>query len=133
MAVSNPSFETWLLLHHHDRPVAAGSRDGHTRLLRGYVPDYDPRRLDFREFRDGLADAVDRVWRADAAGMLGVLTRRLGDFGRAEDALQDALAEALRRWPVDGVPDSPAGWLVTTAWRRALDGPSTIAWHWAAR
>ena len=66
--------------------------------------------------------AVDRVWRADAAGMLGVLTRRLGDFGRAEDALQDALAEALRRWPVDGVPDSPAGWLVTTAWRRALDG-----------
>jgi predicted RNA polymerase sigma factor len=66
--------------------------------------------------------AVDRVWRADAAGMLGVLARRLGDLGRAEDALQDAVAEALRRWPVDGVPDSPAGWLVTTAWRRALDG-----------
>ena len=65
---------------------------------------------------------VDRVWRADAAGMLGVLARRLGDLGRAEDALQDALAEALRRWPADGVPDSPAGWLVTTAWRRALDG-----------
>jgi len=66
--------------------------------------------------------ALDRVWRADAAAMLGVLARRLGDFGRAEDALQDALAEALRRWPVDGVPDNPAGWLVTTAWRRALDG-----------
>ncbi|OLB76264.1 MAG: RNA polymerase subunit sigma-24 [Actinobacteria bacterium 13_2_20CM_2_71_6] len=66
--------------------------------------------------------AVDRVWRSDAAGMLGVLTRRLGDLGRAEDALQDALAEALRRWAVDGVPERPAGWLVTTAWRRALDG-----------
>ncbi len=65
---------------------------------------------------------VDRVWRAHAAGMLGVLARRLGDLGRAEDALQDAVAEALRRWPVDGVPDSPAGWLVTAAWRRALDG-----------
>jgi len=66
--------------------------------------------------------AVDEVWRADAAGMLGVLTRRLGDLGRAEDALQDALAEALRTWERDGIPDSPAGWLVTTAWRRALDG-----------
>jgi len=66
--------------------------------------------------------AVDRVWRADSAGMLGVLVRRLGDLGRAEDALQDAVAEALRRWPADGIPDSPAGWLVTTAWRRALDG-----------
>jgi RNA polymerase sigma-70 factor (ECF subfamily) len=65
---------------------------------------------------------VDRVWRRDAAGMLGVLTRRLGDLGRAEDALQEALTEALRRWAVDGVPDSPAGWLVTTAWHRALDG-----------
>ena len=64
---------------------------------------------------------VDRVWRRDAAGMLGVLTRRLGDLGRAEDALQEALAEALRRWAVDGVPDNPAGWLVTTAWRRAVD------------
>ena len=65
---------------------------------------------------------VDRVWRRDAAGMLGVLTRRLGDLGRAEDALQEALAEAMCRWPGDGVPDNPAGWLVTTAWRRALDG-----------
>ena len=69
-----------------------------------------------------VAALVDRVWRSDAAGMLGVLARRLGDLGRAEDALQDALAEALRAWERDGVPDSPAGWLVTTAWRRALDG-----------
>lgn len=65
--------------------------------------------------------ALERVWRADAASMLGVLARRLGDFDRAEEALQDALAEALKHWPVDGVPSQPAGWLVTTAWRRALD------------
>jgi predicted RNA polymerase sigma factor len=69
-----------------------------------------------------VAALVDQVWRTDASGMLGVLARRLGDLGRAEDALQDALAEALRVWERDGVPDSPAGWLVTTAWRRALDG-----------
>jgi predicted RNA polymerase sigma factor len=70
---------------------------------------------------DDVADLVDRVWRADAAGMLGALSRRLGDFDRAEEALADALAEALKRWPEDGVPQSPSGWLVTTGWRKALD------------
>ena len=64
---------------------------------------------------------LDRVWRAEAASMLGVLSRRLGDLDRATDALHDAVAEALQRWPADGVPDQPAGWLVTTAWRKALD------------
>src|SRR5690349_24548292 len=54
--------------------------------------------------------------------MLGVLVRRLGDLAAAEEALQEAVAEALRRWPVDGVPDAPAGWLVTAAWRKAIDG-----------
>ena len=68
-----------------------------------------------------MAELLDRIWRTDAAGMLGALSRRLGDFDRAEEALSDALAEALRRWPDEGVPDSPAGWLVTTGWRRALD------------
>nr|WP_089244650.1 DUF6596 domain-containing protein [Asanoa hainanensis] len=54
--------------------------------------------------------------------MRAVLARRLGgDLDRAEEALQDAVGEALRRWPVDGVPDNLAGWLVTTAWRKALD------------
>jgi RNA polymerase sigma-70 factor (ECF subfamily) len=73
--------------------------------------------VDVRE----VETALERVWRADAASMLGVLARRLGDFDRAEEALQDALAEALKHWSVDGVPSQPAGWLVTTAWRRALD------------
>ncbi|WP_250037836.1 RNA polymerase sigma factor [Paractinoplanes maris] len=65
--------------------------------------------------------AVERTWRSDAGGMLGVLTRRLGDLDRAEEALQDAVAEALRRWPSEGVPENPPGWLVTAAWRKALD------------
>lgn len=67
------------------------------------------------------AGALEAVWRTDAAGMRAVLARRLGDLDRAEEALQDAVGEALRRWPADGVPDRPAGWLVTTAWRKALD------------
>ncbi|GAA1888322.1 RNA polymerase sigma factor [Asanoa iriomotensis] len=65
--------------------------------------------------------AVEAVWRSDAAGMRAVLARRLGDLDRAEEALQDAVGEALRRWPTEGVPDRPAGWLVTTAWHKAVD------------
>ncbi len=53
--------------------------------------------------------------------MLGVLARRLGDLDLAEEALQDAVAEALAHWPHEGVPRQPAGWLVTTAWRKAID------------
>ncbi|HEX2772018.1 MAG TPA: DUF6596 domain-containing protein, partial [Micromonosporaceae bacterium] len=70
---------------------------------------------------DDVRAAVESVWRAEAASMLGVLSRRLGDLDRAEEALQDAVDEALRRWPDGDVPTSPSGWLVTTAWRRALD------------
>ncbi len=68
-----------------------------------------------------MAELLDRIWRTDAAGMLGALSRRLGDFDRAEEALSDALAEALKRWPDEGVPESPTGWLVTAGWRKALD------------
>src|SRR3954452_20997623 len=53
--------------------------------------------------------------------MLAVLGRRLGTLDLAEEALQEALTEALKRWADDGLPASPAGWLVTTAWHKALD------------
>jgi RNA polymerase sigma factor (sigma-70 family) len=52
--------------------------------------------------------------------VLGVLVRRGADFAAAEDAVQDALVEAVRRWDGDA-PDDPKGWLVTVAWRRFLD------------
>ena len=63
---------------------------------------------------------LDEVWRASAASMLGVLARRLGSLDLAEDALHDAIGEALSSWD-NAVPESPQGWLVTTAWRRAVD------------
>ncbi len=69
----------------------------------------------------GAAAAVGAVWREHAGSMLGVLARRLGDLDLAEEALQDAVTEALMHWPTDGVPRQPAGWLVTTAWRKAID------------
>ena len=53
--------------------------------------------------------------------MLATLIGVLGDFDLAEDALQDAVTVALERWPRDGVPANPAGWLVTTARHRAID------------
>jgi RNA polymerase sigma factor (sigma-70 family) len=52
--------------------------------------------------------------------VIGVLGRRGADFAAAEDAVQDALVEALRVWPADP-PRDPKGWLVTVAWRRFLD------------
>ncbi|MEU6023361.1 DUF6596 domain-containing protein [Micromonospora sp. NPDC047134] len=53
-------------------------------------------------------------------GVLGVLGRRGADFATAEDAVQEALVEAIRTWPADP-PRDPKGWLVTVAWRRFLD------------
>jgi RNA polymerase sigma-70 factor (ECF subfamily) len=53
--------------------------------------------------------------------VLATLIATLGDFDLAEDALQDAVEEALERWPRDGTPANPAGWLVTVARNRAVD------------
>ncbi|WP_067497707.1 RNA polymerase sigma factor [Actinoplanes sp. TFC3] len=58
--------------------------------------------------------------RALLPGVLAILVRRGADFVAAEDAVQDALIEALRVWPA-GAPQDPKGWLVTVAWRRFLD------------
>ena len=53
--------------------------------------------------------------------MLATLIGVLGDFDLAEDALQDAVSIAVERWPREGVPANPAGWLVTVARNRAID------------
>lgn len=52
---------------------------------------------------------------------VAILTRVLGDLERAEDAVQDAFATALERWPRTGVPENPGAWIVTTARNRAID------------
>ena len=53
--------------------------------------------------------------------MLATLIRTLGDFDRAEEALQEALVLALQRWPRDGVPANPAAWITTAARNCAID------------
>jgi RNA polymerase sigma factor (sigma-70 family) len=56
--------------------------------------------------------------------VLGILVRRGADFAAAEDAVQDALVDAIRVWPTDP-PRDPKGWLVSVAWRRFLDATRT--------
>jgi len=67
------------------------------------------------------ADEVARVFREEYGRAVAVLRRHLGDLDLAEEAVQDAFSVALERWPVTGVPPSPAGWIITTARRRAID------------
>ena len=67
----------------------------------------------------GTAD-VEAVWRIESARIVAVLTRFTGDFGLAEDAAQEAVAEALVSWPL-AAPADPVGWLMATARRRAID------------
>ena len=64
---------------------------------------------------------LDRVFREEHGRAVAVLARQLGDLDLAEEALQEAFAVAVARWPATGLPPSPAGWLITTARHRALD------------
>lgn len=64
---------------------------------------------------------VERVFRTEYGRVVAILVRVFGDIDLAEDAAQEAFAAAVARWPLDGLPPSPAGWLVTTARRRAID------------
>ncbi|HEY7101526.1 MAG TPA: sigma-70 family RNA polymerase sigma factor [Mycobacteriales bacterium] len=64
---------------------------------------------------------VEDLLRELAPQVLGVLTRRYGDFDAAEDAVQEALLAAAVHWPAEGIPDRPRGWLIQTATRRLID------------
>ncbi|MDB6078006.1 MAG: putative polymerase, sigma-24 subunit, subfamily [Akkermansiaceae bacterium] len=64
---------------------------------------------------------LDALYRAESRRILATLIRLLGDFDLAEDAMHDAFATALERWPQDGVPASPRAWLVSTGRFKAID------------
>ena len=65
--------------------------------------------------------ALVRTFRESAGRAVATLTRVFGDIDLAEDAVQEAFAVAIERWPADGVPPNPGGWIVTTARHKALD------------
>jgi RNA polymerase sigma-70 factor (ECF subfamily) len=64
---------------------------------------------------------VDAVYRTESRRVLATLIRLLGDFDLAEEALHDAFAAAVERWPRDGVPANPRAWLVSTGRFKAID------------
>jgi RNA polymerase sigma-70 factor, ECF subfamily len=68
-----------------------------------------------------VGEAITRAHHEEWARVVATLTRRFGDLGVAEDATAEAFATAVERWPADGVPPNPGGWLTTTAQRKALD------------
>jgi len=70
---------------------------------------------------DAIGDTVDAVYRGESRRVLATLIRLLGDFDRAEEALHDAFAAALERWPRDGVPHNPRAWLVSAGRFKAID------------
>ncbi|HET6772212.1 MAG TPA: DUF6596 domain-containing protein [Acidimicrobiales bacterium] len=65
----------------------------------------------------GAEDLLRRL----APGVLGTLVRRYGHFDASEDAVQEALLAAATRWPAEGLPRNPRGWLTTVASRRLID------------
>jgi RNA polymerase sigma-70 factor, ECF subfamily len=67
------------------------------------------------------AGEIERIFRSEYGRAVAVLARRFGDIDVAEEAVQDAFAAALERWPAAGLPPSPQGWIITTARNRAID------------
>ena len=64
---------------------------------------------------------IEQTFRAEYGRCVAILTRVFGDIDIAEDAVQEAFAIAAEKWPVDGMPPNPGGWITTTARNRALD------------
>lgn len=69
----------------------------------------------------GAVTGIGPLLRELAPQALGALVRHHGGFDACEDAVQEALLAAATRWPVDGVPDNPRGWLITVASRRRIE------------
>lgn len=65
--------------------------------------------------------SVDAIYRSESRRVLATLIRLLGDFDLAEEALHEAFLVAVQRWPLDGVPDNPRAWLVSTGRFKAID------------
>jgi RNA polymerase sigma-70 factor (ECF subfamily) len=67
------------------------------------------------------ASEIERVFRAEYGRAVAVLARVFGDLDVAEEAVAEAFTTAVQRWPADGLPPSPAGWIIMTARNRAID------------
>ena len=64
---------------------------------------------------------VDEVYRSDWGRIVATLIGTFGDFDLAEEAAQEAFAAAVNQWRTDGIPESPAAWIIQTARHKAID------------
>ncbi len=70
---------------------------------------------------EAAREMVDTIYRTESRSIFATLIRLLGDFDRAEEALQEAFKAALEQWPRDGVPAKPRAWLISTGRFKAID------------
>src|SRR5215472_9388738 len=70
---------------------------------------------------DELRAAVESVFRRESGRIIAGLIRISGSFDLAEEAMQDAFAAALARWPARGLPDNPTAWITAVAHRKLID------------
>ncbi|MGQ0609120.1 MAG: RNA polymerase sigma factor [Chloroflexota bacterium] len=71
--------------------------------------------------REAVDAGLEAVLRVERGRLIAALVRILGDWDVAEELVQDAAVSALEHWPIDGLPDNPGAWLMTTARRKAVD------------
>ena len=64
---------------------------------------------------------AESLFRQESGRIIASLIRSCGSFDRAEEAMQEAFASALASWPVKGIPESPAAWIITAARRKLID------------
>src|SRR5688500_6645757 len=70
---------------------------------------------------DDVRTELDAIYRRDSQKVFATLVRLLGDFDRAEEAMHEAFAAAMEKWPETGVPENPTAWLVSAGRFRAID------------
>jgi RNA polymerase sigma-70 factor (ECF subfamily) len=85
------------------------------------MADATPANRDPRSAATEAKAAAESVFRAQSGRIIATLIRISGSFDLAEEAMQEAFASALARWPESGIPDNPAAWITTAAHRKLID------------
>src|SRR5512145_2035361 len=118
--MSNWAGISWLIARISTKQFAGRKRSPPQNTARSRSGLCGPRAHEVGE-RMTAAEQVERIFRAEHGRVLAALISQFEDFDLAEDALQDALVNALERWQSDGIPENPGAWLTTAARRRAID------------
>jgi RNA polymerase sigma-70 factor (ECF subfamily) len=86
----------------------------------------------FKQSPEQVRDVLEQVYRADSRRVYATLVRLIGDLDVAEEALHEAFAAAIERWPRDGVPAQPRAWLVSAGRFKAIDALRRRTRHYAS-